>query len=697
MRNIRIVTILFALLTFAIRAQNKKLDSLKAVVNSQVADTSKGLALCEIGKLYLKENDTTSYFSIRAQLQRSLEKTKYARIGSTFYFLEANLEQNSRGNNAKALENLLRSNEYAEKIKDKRSIGIRLNRIAKLYMALGNYKDVPDVLYRSIKVNEEAGNLIGVSYAYFGLGELFRLQKNSQKALEAYYNGYAMATKTQDKAGLFASYTNLGVIYHTLKQYDSALYYYNRSLDFCKENNNELGLASTLDRISTTYLDKKENEKAIRILEQSLSIKLKYDDQKEIAVTYINLTEANYQLKRFKEASGHLDNAIIYSNKADIIELLEYCYKLQGVIYKDLGQNEKSAVSFMKYINLHDSLINIQTSRLASEYEGKFQNEKKQREIEILNKDKALQLSDLKKQKQFIYFIVLVALLLIITVFFIFRSLQKNKKANKIITEQKKLVDEKNHIIEEKQKEIIDSINYGKRIQQSLLANEAMLNSYLPEHFVLFKPKDIVSGDFYWATIEDNKFYLAVCDSTGHGVPGAFMSLLNIGFISEAINERRISEPNLIFDHVRTRLIESISAEGQKDGFDGILICIDLKTKQLSYAAANNAPIFISDGNLIVGETDKMPVGYGEKKDPFSLFTILCEPNTLLYLFTDGYQDQFGGPKGKKFMSKNLNQLLLKVSVDGMPLQKTTLNTSFEDWKGDLEQIDDVCILGIRI
>ena len=224
-----------------------------------------------------------------------------------------------------------------------------------------------------------------------------------------------------------------------------------------------------------------------------------------------------------------------------------------------------------------------------------------------------------------------------------------------------------------------------------------MLLENAVNHFVLFKPKDIVSGDFTWATTKDDLLYIACCDSTGHGVPGAFMSLLNIGFLSEAIKERGILNPGEIFNYVRNRLIETIGKDEQQDGFDGILLCINKTTRLITYAAANNAPIIVRKNELLQLQCSKMPVGKGIKTNLFETFTLNYLPNDSLYLFTDGYPDQFGGPKGKKFKYKQLEDLLMQYSTLDLTIQKENLNNAFENWKGDLEQVDDVCIIGINL
>jgi len=266
---------------------------------------------------------------------------------------------------------------------------------------------------------------------------------------------------------------------------------------------------------------------------------------------------------------------------------------------------------------------------------------------------------------------------------------------DKVAARTQEVVKQKD-IIQHKQKEIIDSLNYAKRIQQTLLANETFLNKYLPNNFILFKPKDIVSGDFYWATKNETHFFLAICDSTGHGVPGAFMSLLNMAFLNEAINQKKITEPNEILNHVRERLIKNLSKDGGKDGMDGILLRIDLSTKKMCYAAANNAPIIIRNGEVIELEADKMPIGIGIRQESFKLFDMDIQPHDTLIAYTDGFADQFGGPKGKKLMYKPLKEQLKAYTKLPLEEQKQKLSDYFENWKGEQEQVDDVCLVGIK-
>lgn len=254
--------------------------------------------------------------------------------------------------------------------------------------------------------------------------------------------------------------------------------------------------------------------------------------------------------------------------------------------------------------------------------------------------------------------------------------------------------------LEEKNKEILDSITYAQRIQKALLASDSILKKNLPDHFVLFKPKDIVSGDFYWACEAHGKFYFIIADSTGHGVPGAFMSLLNISFLNEAINEKGIQKPNDILAHVRARLIASLTIEGSNeggnDGMDCILMCFDKNTLEVS--CAHNPLLLIHHNELKEIAADKIPVGKSLKNEmPFTLHTINLNKGDVLYAFTDGFADQFGGPQGKKLKYKQLCNTLLQNKDLPSESQKENLLKLFSDWKGTLEQVDDVLIAGIRI
>jgi serine phosphatase RsbU (regulator of sigma subunit) len=432
---------------------------------------------------------------------------------------------------------------------------------------------------------------------------------------------------------------------------------------------------------------------------------LKFAESNRLSSYHLSDIKLNYadvlrKQKRFADAISVLEQVLSFS--IDDLNQKAYIFRTLSELFEENGNLPKSILYIKKYSSTKDSLIILQGKEnnfkqaaiIGAEFELK-----RQIEIEKVESERRIKLSEERDRRNRLIIGSVIAGLIVVLIisFYIYKLLITARKQKLIIEIQKSEVDKKSHIIEEKQKEILDSINYAKRIQYTLLAHEHFLKENLPQNFVLFNPKDIVSGDFYWATKMGSKFYLAVCDSTGHGIPGAFMSLLNIGFLSEAINEKGIEKPNEVFDYVRMKLTNTISKEGQKDGFDGILVCFDQKSNTITYAAANNAPIIIAGGQIIEALADRMPVGIGERKENFTLHTLEVKPSDVLYLYTDGYADQFGGPRGKKFKYKQLNELLLAVHTKPIGEQSVELKNAFETWKGDLEQVDDVCVIGIKI
>ena len=297
---------------------------------------------------------------------------------------------------------------------------------------------------------------------------------------------------------------------------------------------------------------------------------------------------------------------------------------------------------------------------------------------------------------------------------------ERSKKLRIQIESQKQL-------IEQKQKEILDSIHYAKRLQEAILPPLHFINEHVPNNFVLYQPKDVVAGDFYWAEMKDEKFFIASADSTGHGVPGAMVSVVCSNALNRTVNEFGITDTGKILDKTRELVLETFAKGNSevKDGMDISLLCIDKKNNKAYWSGANNplwyidpfassVPLSVTssevekstatgldsarpDIKLIEIKADKQPIGKIDNPKPFSTHEIELKSGIQFYLFTDGFADQFGGPKGKKFMYKQLENLLTSISNKPMQEQKALLEETFNQWKGDLEQVDDVCVIGVRI
>lgn len=601
--------------------------------------------------------------------------------------------------------------------------GVSLDYLGKLDSAI-IYFDKSIEIFSKIKAERELASVYKSK-----ANSLFLLYENN-KALIFYLKALEIIKKLKNEKEEASLFMGIGNVYSSMKFYELAIKYYGQSLEMSYHLKDSVYMSYNLTNIAEVYASMNNIAKELEYHRKALAIKEKVGDEYDLVYSYSNMAEL---LAKF----GIIDSALYYgkmavdlSLKINNAEFLSTSYKAVGRVYDESGNQQKaveyyqksltiarqlkntkteynildliaqarikqgdykSAVDALnKFIVLNDSINNLETRKSFNELQTQFETEKKEKEISLLNERD-------KKRQIVIYSIIGLSLLLGLLSFVLFNRFKLKKKVATELEKRNLEISHQKNIIEEKQKEITDSIHYAKRIQGTLLTHADFIREFIPSNFILFKPKDIVSGDFYWAARKDNYFYLAVCDSTGHGVPGAFISLLNIGFLSEAINEKNILEPHLIFNYVRERLVNSISRDGQKDGFDGILLRVNSVTREISYAASNNAPVLISGDQLFELAKDKMPVGQADKMDSFRLFDIRYQKGDLLYLYTDGFADQFGGPKGKKFKYKPLNDTLLSIHQLAMQEQEQYLNTCFEDWKGNLEQVDDVCLLGVKL
>jgi serine phosphatase RsbU (regulator of sigma subunit) len=578
-----------------------------------------------------------------------------------------------------------------------------------------NYPQALSYYFKAEKILSEINHKIFLSNCYIGIGQVYADQKFYPKALEYYLKAIKIKEEIGDKDGVVTCYIELGNIYGT-QNHAAGLEYYLKALKIAEEIGDKIGKANCLENIGIEYKNQKNYVKALEYYSKSNQLMKELNDKPGIANTFYNLSIVNTALNFPRKAALYADSVIVLCREIGLIEGERFGYQSLAIAYDKMG-NYKSAYSAqIKYQQLNDSIFNEENSKQLSDLKTNFEVEKKEAELKVEQEKKDIITNQEKQKQQMILFIVIGFLLLVaVLAGFIFKNLRQTKKQKLTIEQKEKETQQQKHIIEEKHKEITDSINYAERIQRSFLATEKQLNENLTNYFVLFKPKDVVSGDFYWsAKLSNGNFALATADSTGHGVPGAIMSLLNVTSLEKAIEH--YTNPADILNHTRQTIIERLkkdgSEEGGKDGMDCSVLCFDFANKQLFIAAANN-PVWIirsnpsnegarqlagGDVELIEIKPDKMPVGKSDKQDQsFTTHTIELQKGDTIYTLTDGFPDQFGGPNGKKFMSKKLKELLLANVHLPITQQKKLLDSTFKKWVGDLEQVDDVTVIGIKV
>jgi len=360
----------------------------------------------------------------------------------------------------------------------------------------------------------------------------------------------------------------------------------------------------------------------------------------------------------------------------DSVENAYHYYKLYNV-YKDSLFNRKVV-----------SNISLTQTKYKSEQE-KIVLKKEQEKKDIIS------LKEQEKNEVIIYFGIVVIILMICLIGLMFYQLFNTKRKKAKIEVQKLLVEEKNQ-------EITDSISYAQKIQEALLTSDNYIKNCFPDSFVYYQPKDLVSGDFYWMYSSDEYIFFTVFDCTGHGVPGAFMSMIGNSLLNEMVIERKILETNEIMDVISNKIKQSLgqnNKEGEsRDGMDMVLCRLNKKTNELMFTCAKNPLWLIRDGQLDEYKGDKRPVGYFIGKGiPFTAQKITLNNNDIVYLFSDGFADQFGGKQRKKYKSHNFKNYLLSISGNNLDIQFEKLYEEFNKWKGENDQLDDVCVMGLRI
>jgi serine phosphatase RsbU (regulator of sigma subunit)/Tfp pilus assembly protein PilF len=704
-------------------SSQSKIDSLLQSLAHAKQDTNKVILLHDLCRRYLYNDPAKAlHYGMEAnQLAEQLHYTKGCsrvlhNIGIIYY---------NRASYDTALTYFFRSLKLKEILGDKKSIASSLNNIGAVLYDQGKYKSALDYYLRSLGIFEDLKNREGAMSASLNVGNILSELQNFSGAVGYYRQSLTYALELNDAKGKADAYQNIGGIYNDLKQKDSSIFYYRKALLFYKQAEFSEGLAISYNVLGQWYKNNGLTDSALAYYQRALDINLSTNNRDGLSTNYNNLGMLYLSKKDYATASGFYTKGLTIARETGNRDFIaSYCKSLSE-LYEAKHDYLNAYLYHKTYSEIKDSLIHTETSKQITEMQTRFETGKKEQEIGLLNKDKQIQEQDIRKQKIFTLFVAGGLLTSTLLLSFIFRSLKITRRQKAIIEVQKQQNEEKSKILEEKNRDIIDSINYARRIQDALLKEENHVSEHLPEHFILFKPKDIVSGDFYWAAEKTGIslpeqgmrrfWYIAAVDCTGHGVPGAFMSMLGVAFLNEIISGSSPLAPAEILNQLSHKIMKELNQTGSygenKDGMDISLARLDLDSGELQWAGANN-PLWIIPGKeaaLSPPETfekkelvrevraDKQPIGFHTHISPFTNHALSLEKGSVFFLFSDGIADQFGGPAGKKFKYSKLKKLLLEIRHEPLSRQKELLNSAFETWKGELEQVDDVCMIGVRI
>jgi serine phosphatase RsbU (regulator of sigma subunit) len=649
----KLICIVFLLLVGLLSfAQSAQLDSLQLILTNSKEDTSKINTYLKIAALHGWNN--TELMISNALKAKDLAKKIGDDNGLFESYFTLTQARYISGDFGKGLTEAKKALKIAQKVKNNEWEEQILNQIGLLYLQTGKYEEAIYYFESSIKLLKNTDNQSAYGTSYNNIANCYLLLNDYKKSMELREKAIEIREKLDDLSPLGDSYNDLGETYFKLKEYESAIYYLKKCLAI-KENIVDLEMSALSSyNLGQVYLKMKELNLAKSYLEKSYGLS-------------VQIGAKTYQL--------------------ECLQLLAEVEQL-----KNNPANENYILH--KILELRDSLYTEESQRQINDLHAEFGNEKKELQIELLKKDKEQQ-NIIANEKSRRVTIIIISFVIGIILLIIILMIGINRY--KVTKAQKNLIEAQKEIVEEAHQEIKDSIAYAKRIQSAILPPNKLIKEYLKEYFILYKPKDVVAGDFYWVEHKDGKVLFAAADCTGHGVPGAMVSVVCNNALNRSVREHGLKIPGEILAMTRDIVIEEFekSEEDVKDGMD-VALC-SLEGMKLQYAGAHNPLWIIRNGEIIETKANKQPIGKFDNPEPYTTHSFELEQGDSIYIFSDGYVDQFGGEKGKKFKAKAFRELLLSIQNKTMEEQKLVIDETFENWKGSLEQIDDVCVIGVRV
>ncbi|MBL4670431.1 MAG: tetratricopeptide repeat protein [Flavobacteriales bacterium] len=640
---------------------NNTIDSLQAELSSNTVDSFKVKLLNNLANQYRISGDLKRAKSYIDSALFITNKTHWSYGKSMSYNNLAYINIYESDFEA-SMKNAVTALQIAEAANDKENLGFAYLYIGYVKLSIGETEEVLSYYQKSLSIRKELGNNynLGYSYSYFG----------------SYYN--------------------------TIKNYDSSIYYHSLALIARLKTGDTRSIADSYLLIGSVLFKQKKYNEALKNYDFALEKYTVISDKRRLAETYRNYAEVYLHQNKLNTAASYLSKSLKIAHEIGAIENLIPIYNELAYLHEKQGDYKSAYKAVRNHIEYKDSTNNNSVFREVTKQILKYKTEKEKRikELEYQNekaiqeKNKAILVAKNKTQ-QYILFGAATLILILAAVAFLIAKTLKTTRIQKTV-------------IEEQTKEIVDSITYAKRIQEAILPKNQFIKECLPESFIYYKPKDIVAGDFYWISKENGRIIFAVADCTGHGVPGAMVSVVCHNAIDRAMREYKLIAPNDILNKTREIVVKQLnnsentdlnSIEKIRDGMDIALCVLNPKTNQIQYAGAYNPLWILRKGSNEIEEikANRQSIGTVEHPKTYNMHTITLKKGDTVYIFSDGYIDQFGGEKGKKFMKKAFKKLLISMKEETMESQLNTLHTHFNNWKGNLEQVDDVCVIGVRI
>lgn len=754
--------IIFCFLCVGVFAQNHVIDSIKKIIATSKTDTVLIKSYNELGEIFFFQNPDTALYYLRlsnkviqknldyhnsknVELQKLNQKLflkKYAitlDIFARIYAIKNEIKQALEYYN-KSISTYRKINDsagvsmefynigvtYTENdklqeaifwmkksldirliIQDDKTIGASLNNLGVLYSDIGDVKTALFYLEQALKIREKLNDKKGIAKVLINIGNIYSIQNQNVEALKKYEQSLKLKQEIGDRLGESKCYNNMGEIYSKQNLFSHAMDCFLKSLKIREQIGNKKLIASALINIGNVYKDNHNFSLAQKNLNNALTIATESKSKPEINGALLALAE-NYM------AQNDLNQTILYGNKSltvakeiNIPERIMNSAALLKEAYTKTNNYKKALEMYTAFISMRDSIFNIETKSASIKNQLKHDFEKKSisdslkniNEKRLIQTQIALQKAEIKQQLVLKRVLIIGLLLISLFVIFYYRRYKLTERQKNIITEQQVTTQKQKKEIEYKNNLITQSIDYSKRIQDAFIQSEDVIKLSGKEYFLFNQPKDIVSGDFLWAKKTTNGLLFAVADCTGHGVPGAFMSLVSYNLLEQASEIKHMNQPHLVLNEVNINLKKALKVKEGKTSYEGmdIVLCeLNFTTNILYFAGTKHRLCVCRNNEIKQYRTENIIIGTDTNKE-FNLQQLSLEKNDTVYLFTDGFPDQKGGDKRLKLYYEPFINLLKIQNADSLNGKKDFLISFMNSWKKNEDQIDDMLVFGLRI
>ncbi len=581
------------------------------------------------------------------------------------------------------------------------------------YKKTGELDLALEIFIEALNIAIDAGAIKDEGIAYITIADVYAMMENYTNAEQFYNKSIQISRSINDSISLASALLNAGDTYYSMERYDDALRNFEEAGTIFEKLNYLTGTAYNLGNVGMIYAKQGKDARAEKNINEAIAILEEAEDYYPISVYLTIMSDIYLKQNDFNAALSYTNRSLELATAYGLKEQIGDAYLQLSKLHEQAGNLNEAFNYYRNHILYRDSLKNIEAIQQMANIRTDFEVAQKQIEVDLLTRER-------KNQRVINILAVIASVLIILLAIGLYRRYVFIKLTNVKINDQKDeieaqrdeveaqrdLLEKHRDLVVFQKNEIVESINYAQRIQSAMLPPETYFSELLHESFIFYKPRDIVSGDFYWIKQVNQYIVLAAADCTGHGVPGAFMSMLGMSYLNEIVLRREIIQANQILNELRKQIKSSLRQHGQldesKDGIDMALCVLDLKSMKMQYAGANNPLYLITDmegrPELKEIKADRMPLGYYQGKEKsFVNHDIQIKMGDTFYLFSDGFVDQKGGKAGKKFLSKNFKNLLLEIHDQPMHDQKDILEHTLSDWMGDNPQIDDLLVVGVRV